>query len=59
MNERLKVLERIADLALQVRTLERELLNSADPRLVMERLKQARLDLDAELAELGLLDKER
>jgi len=59
MNERLEVLERIADLALQVRTLERELVNSADPRLVMKRLQQARLDLDAALTELGLLDKER
>ena len=59
MNERLEVLERIADLALQVRTLERELVNSADPRLVMERLTLARLGLDAALTGLGQLDNER
>lgn len=59
MDERLRTLERIASLALQVRTLERKLLNSKDPWLVMDRLKVARLDLDAELKELAAVDRGR
>ena len=59
MDGRLITLERIAALALQVRILERELIPATDVRIVMERLKQARQDLDAELAELSVLDWKR
>ena len=48
----LRVFERIAALALQVRTLERELVNNKDPWLVMDRLKEARQELDEALGDL-------
>ena len=47
--QRLETLQRIAALALMLRSLERELAGATDSRLVMERLKETRSDLDAEL----------
>ena len=54
MSDRLKILERIADLALRVRTLERELGPATDPRRVLDLLKDARSGLDEALRELAL-----
>lgn len=57
MSDRAGTLERIADLALRVRTLERELVPAADPRRVLDLLKDARVGLDEALRELSALDR--
>lgn len=59
MADRLAVLQRIADLALRVRSLERELIPATDTRKVMDLLTQARAELDEALDGLAALDWDR
>lgn len=55
MEDRLAVLEQIAALALEIRLLEHTLGLAGDPHSVMERLHEARENLDSELESLGAL----
>jgi hypothetical protein len=57
--DRLAVLQRIADLALCVRTLERELIPATDTRKVVDLLTRARAELDEALEDLVALDRSR
>ena len=59
MPDELTALRKVSDAAKYVWTLERELVNNKNPRLVMDRLKEARRDLDAELAELVVIERGR
>lgn len=58
MPDRLQILERIADLARQLRDLERELVPAKEPRLVMARLKSVRRKLDEALDDLQRLERD-
>jgi acyl-CoA reductase-like NAD-dependent aldehyde dehydrogenase len=54
MRDRPQLLERIADLA---RDLERELVVAADARLTMDRLREARRELDEALDDLQRFER--
>lgn len=57
MRDRLQLLARIADLARQLRDLERELIPGEKPGFVLARLKDVRFELDGALAELRQLER--
>jgi ABC-type phosphate transport system auxiliary subunit len=57
MRDRQQLLERIADLARHVRDLERELVVAADARLTMDRLREARRELDEALDDLQRFER--
>jgi len=59
VDERLRVLERIAALALRLRSLEKELIPTKSPRRVMDELMQTRADIDAELEGLAVIERRR
>ncbi len=58
MPDRLAILQKIADVALRVRTLERELIPATDALKVMRLLNRARVKLDEALADLARLERD-
>jgi hypothetical protein len=57
MPDRLQTLIKIADLARFIRQLEKELVRANDTRLVVARLKDARMQLDEALEDLEKLER--
>jgi hypothetical protein len=58
MRDRQQLLEHIVGLARQLRDLERELVPSGDPKLVLARLKSVRQELDEALGDLQRVERD-